>query len=278
MNSRPLVRNVLLPTDFSTGSDAAFAYALALALLGQTALTLLHVNRKGEATDWAQYPAVRKTLERWGLLDEGSAQSDVYKKLRVRIDKVELKGAFTAAAIAKFLEVQPHELIVLATEGEAGLPHWFSSSIAERIATAAKTMALFVPQSARRGLVSLDTGAYALRNILVPVDHKPDCGMALVLAKRAAETLGQSRVAITLLHIGNAPPPLQLEDSMSLTMKLEQRTGDVVTEILAAADRHSADLIVMPTEGAKGFIEMFSGSTTQQVLRRAPCPVLAVPV
>ena len=60
-------------------------------------------------------------------------------------------------------------------------------------------------------------------------------------------------------------------------MKLEQRSGEVVAEILAAADRLKADMIVMPTEGAKGIVEMLRGSTTQQVLRRAPCPVLAVP-
>jgi nucleotide-binding universal stress UspA family protein len=60
-------------------------------------------------------------------------------------------------------------------------------------------------------------------------------------------------------------------------MKIEHQSGDVVTEIIAAANRLNADMIVMPTAGAKGFFEMFRGSTTQQVLRRAPCPVLAVP-
>lgn len=274
----PLVRSVLLPTDFSAASETAFAYALAIALLGQTALTLLHVRRGSEAIDWAQFPSVRKTLERWGLLEEGSAQRDVYEKLRVRIEKVELQGSFTALAISKFLESSPHDLIVLATEGEAGLPHWFSSSVAENIARVAKTIALFVPQSAKRGLVSLDNGDYTLRSILLPVAKEPDSATAIELAKRAAGILGESRVAVTLLHVGDsAPTDLHLEDSTALTMKLEQRSGDVVTEILAAADRLNADLIVMPTAGAKGFVEMFRGSTTQQVLRRAPCPVLAVP-
>jgi nucleotide-binding universal stress UspA family protein len=50
-----------------------------------------------------------------------------------------------------------------------------------------------------------------------------------------------------------------------------------VATILDAVEDTQADLIVMPTAGKKGLLEMLSGSTTQQVVRRAPCPVLAVP-
>jgi len=280
MNMSPpsLVRSVLHPTDFSIASERAFANALAIALLGPAALTLLHVGRKADPADWSRFPPVRGTLERWGLLKEGSEKSDVYAKLRMEVKKVELKGSFTALAIANFLESYPHDLIVLATEGEAGLSHWFSSSASESIVRAARTMALFVPQEAKRGLVSLDNGEYTLRNILLPVDHAPNCAEAIDLAKRTTSIFGKARVAITLLHIGSgAAPALHLEDSTAWTMKIEHKSGEVVAEILAAADRLKADMIVMPTEGAKGLVEMLRGSTTQQVLRRAPCPVLAVP-
>ena len=56
-----------------------------------------------------------------------------------------------------------------------------------------------------------------------------------------------------------------------------QREGDVVDEIGAAADLVKADLIVMPTEGRHGVFDALRGSTTERVLRRARCPVLAVP-
>jgi nucleotide-binding universal stress UspA family protein len=278
MNPPPLVRSILHPTDFSAASDRAFANALAIALLGPTALTLLHVDRKADSPDWSRFPPVRRTLEHWGLLEEGSAKGAVYEKLRVQVKKVELKGSFTAHAIAKFLESDPHDLIVLATEGRAGLSQWLNHSVSESIVRAAGTMALFVPQEAKRGLVSLDNGRYTLRNILLPVDHAPDCTAAIQLAKRAAGIFGEERVAITLLHIGSgAVPSLRVEDSTTWTMRIEQRSGDVVAEILAHADHIKADLIVMPTAGAKGLVEMLRGSTTQQVLRRASCPVLAVP-
>jgi nucleotide-binding universal stress UspA family protein len=33
----------------------------------------------------------------------------------------------------------------------------------------------------------------------------------------------------------------------------------------------------MVTEGSHGFLDALRGSTTQQIIRQAPCPVLAIP-
>jgi len=57
----------------------------------------------------------------------------------------------------------------------------------------------------------------------------------------------------------------------------ERLEGDVVAEILSAAARTGADMIVMPTAGHQGFMDALRGSTTQRVLHEAPCPVLALP-
>lgn len=51
--------------------------------------------------------------------------------------------------------------------------------------------------------------------------------------------------------------------------------GDAVDQILAEASAMPADVIVMGTHGRSG-VERWLGSVTQQVLRRAPCPVLTV--
>ena len=55
------------------------------------------------------------------------------------------------------------------------------------------------------------------------------------------------------------------------------RSGNVAEEIVALAREKKSDLIVMATEGRDGVLDAFRGSTTEQVLRTAPCPVLAVP-
>jgi nucleotide-binding universal stress UspA family protein len=52
----------------------------------------------------------------------------------------------------------------------------------------------------------------------------------------------------------------------------------VSAEILRAAEEVQASLIVMTTEGRHGILDALRGSVTRQVLRAAPCPVLAVPL
>ena len=38
-----------------------------------------------------------------------------------------------------------------------------------------------------------------------------------------------------------------------------------------------ANLLIMVTKGTDGFLDVLRGTTTEQVLRKAPCPVLSVP-
>ena len=53
-------------------------------------------------------------------------------------------------------------------------------------------------------------------------------------------------------------------------------SGRAHREILRAAEARSADLIVMGSQGRGGVGLALFGSTTQQVVRSAPCPVLTV--
>ena len=52
--------------------------------------------------------------------------------------------------------------------------------------------------------------------------------------------------------------------------------GEPLKEILGTAENGDYDLIVMATHGREGLSRFFLGSVTEQVIRRAPCPVLAV--
>lgn len=54
-------------------------------------------------------------------------------------------------------------------------------------------------------------------------------------------------------------------------------SGDPAEEILKAARRLGADLIVMGTQGHRGPKRLFFGSTADAILRRSTIPVLVVP-
>jgi len=52
--------------------------------------------------------------------------------------------------------------------------------------------------------------------------------------------------------------------------------GEPIEEILRIAEAEDFDLIVMATHGRKGLNRLFIGSVAEQVIRRAPCPVLVI--
>jgi nucleotide-binding universal stress UspA family protein len=58
--------------------------------------------------------------------------------------------------------------------------------------------------------------------------------------------------------------------------KLVVEDGIAPDVILSFAQREKSDLIVMGTHGLRGFDRLMMGSATERVMRRAPCPVLAV--
>ena len=268
----PFVTSIFHPSDFSKASELAFAHALAIALIRKTKLVIMHAGR-GSVDDWSRFPPVRKTLENWNVLAPGSPRSAVFKKLSVRVAKVTARGDPVTASVNHIEEYHP-DLVVLATRGRHGLPLWLKPSMAQAIARRTSAMTLFVPRGCR-GIVSMD-GVIQLRRILIPVDHQPNAQEAVIRAVRAAEAFGDEPVEIQLLHVnGSTLPQLSRPESEACVWRELRREGDVTEVILDGANE--ADLIVMATEGRHGFVDAVRGSVTEQVVRGAPCPVLAVP-
>ncbi len=58
--------------------------------------------------------------------------------------------------------------------------------------------------------------------------------------------------------------------------ELVVQQGAAADDILSFAQAQKADVIVMGTHGRRGFDRLVLGSVTDRVMRRAPCPVLAI--
>ncbi len=273
----PLVRSVLHPTDFSAGSRKAFAHALAIALIRKTKLTLLHAGGK-KSKSWESFPSVRGTLERWGVLEPGSSRSAVFDQLSVRVKKVVIREKNPVAACHNYMVDHPTDLIVLATRGRGGRARRLRQSVAEEVARSSDAMSLFVP-SKGRGFVSPASGHLTLGRILVPVAHTPSPQPAIQFATRVARVVGGG-VHVTLLHVGDPEnlPDVTLPDEPGIEWTTVVQSGDPPAQIVAEADRLSANLIVMTTDGRDVLIDALRGSHTERVIRRGACPVLALPV
>jgi nucleotide-binding universal stress UspA family protein len=140
-----------------------------------------------------------------------------------------------------------------------------------------------------------------IKSILVPLDFSPPSKKALGYAVAVAR---QFKAKLTLLHVVEpvATPdfassfPLLMEDDdlmaaaknelgrvvkatrvpRDMVEKILVRFGRSFHEIADAARTRRADLIIISTHGYTGLKHAVLGSTTERVVRHAPCPVLVV--
>jgi nucleotide-binding universal stress UspA family protein len=67
-------------------------------------------------------------------------------------------------------------------------------------------------------------------------------------------------------------------DALSVRIKQRVEIGHPKKSIIEAARSEAADLIIFTKSGRGWFAKIFFGSVTEEVMRKAPCPVLTVPV
>jgi len=110
---------------------------------------------------------------------------------------------------------------------------------------------------------------YGARLILLHVTAPPlvAYGEGVVIPPTAAEAR-HDREREELHRLRPADPEVVAEHRLM--------EGDAVGAILAAARETHADLVVMGTHGRTGLRRLLMGSVAEQVVRRAPCPVLTV--
>ncbi len=132
------------------------------------------------------------------------------------------------------------------------------------------------------------------KKILCPVDFDPNSLLALQLASELAQ---ERQATLHLLHVVAMPPGPEValpfgKMETAARSRLERHArqivngkasyevevlmGDPAVEVLQAAKRLRANLIVMATHGRKGLRHLILGSVAEHVVREAPCPVLTV--
>ena len=275
--SSGIINTVLHPTDFSEGSLVAFHHALKAALLAKSRLTLLNVSPNGES-HMADFPAVRGTLERWGLLPAGSPRSAV-TQLGVRVEKIIAGRDDPVKTVLGFLHHQQIDLIVLATSEHNGRVRWLGKSVSQPIARTAWQMTLFIPAHSE-GFVSPADGSVKLARILIPIARSPNAQPAVYAAARLVQQMKCPAGDFCLMHVGDksSAPSVHCPPVEGWTWSRQFRNGDVIQNIIGAATESAANLIVMATDGRNEFLDSIRGSHSERVLSHGVAPLLTVPV
>lgn len=264
------------PSDFSETSQVAFAHGLRLALAFNADLKLLHVTSGNQHVHRRDFPGIRETLQRWGMLPPDSSPAAV-GRLGIDVEKVVVHSRDVVSAVTNFLAENPASLAVLAAHRPRKKLLWFGHSRAEPIARQAATLTLFIPDDVV-GFVALVDGALTLKTVLIPVAAEPPAGVAIRFIEKLFEALRCSAAQIHVLHIGTKAtlPAIPRRSSAKIQLVVQPPQVSLEQSILDFSQQISSDLIVMPTKGHDGFLDALRGSTTEQVLRNSRCPVLAI--
>ncbi len=150
-----------------------------------------------------------------------------------------------------------------------------------------------------------------IKKVLAPADLSNHCKVGVQYALELAQAQDSEVVIFNVLTVEETPYPqaeeawiVQQTELPKLKKALEQRKlllhdfvshsfadllantrvrqevviGTPYKKIIEKAEHEGFDMIVMSTHGRTGLLHMLIGSVTERVVRRAPCPVLAVPL
>lgn len=275
--ARTNIESIFHPSDFSDASEIAFAHALKIALVTGGTLHMLHVA-SDFALEWDKFPAVRSTLERWGLIPANSPKSAVIG-LGIDVTKVIRSSARPIRSCLDFLDNHPADLIVLAVHRDTGRVEWLERRVGGPLARRAGEVTLFLPHGVN-GFVSLDTGQVSIRKIVIPVAPEPSSQPAIAAVSRLIEALELPPGQVTLLHAGSQSdlPYIRVPANSDWSWRVEAQDRDPAELILEVSQHQGADLIMMTTRGTHGFLDALRGRVSERVLRGASCAVATVPV
>jgi nucleotide-binding universal stress UspA family protein len=300
------IKHVLCPVDFSEFSRHAFDRAVAVARSHGADVTVLHVLPVTSAVPALPYgpegpgPFGFEAVDRDRTLAElprflTPEQADV----RVRYEVIDSPSIHRGILLQ--IPKQSADLVVMGTHGRSGFDRFVLGSVAEKTLRMARVPVLIVPP---HDPAVLPVGRDPFRRVLCAVDFSQDSVRAM---EYAASFARHAAGRLTVLHVvepvpigydpmaGTAFDLAGYEDRLEESSRAQLRTfapdraaagcevetmltrGRAYKEILRIAGERQADLIVVGVHGRNAFDRLVFGSMTEHIIRRATCPVLAVP-
>jgi len=290
---------VLCPTDFSEFSTAAVDHAAALAASYGSRLRLIHVLTPFpivapvvDAPIDSRVWETQETLGREGL----AAEVRRIRRPGVEVDTALRQGS-PVHEILTAADEWPADLIVLGTHGRGGFERLVLGSVAEKVLRKAACAVMAVPvdrEAAHRG------AAAPVRHVLAAHDGSTasadGVGYAVALAERTGARLTLVSVVESLPYGGDftgaefaafrAARDRHAREALDSAVPADVRIrcnvhdrlvyGHPGQQILEVAAQERPDLIVMGVQGRGALDLAMFGSTTNHVVRHAPCPVLTV--
>ena len=299
------IKHIICPVDFSEVSRHAFDRALAVARSYNSEITVLHVLPTPSHVPAIPYGPEGPGPFGFEVPDRPRALSELSRFLHIEHpgDVAIRQEVIEAGSVHKEILVQASrtsaDLIVMGTHGRSGVDHLFLGSVAEKTLRTSPIPVMTVPPKAP----DVPSSGLPFRSILCPVDFSQDSARALSYAASLAEHTGGR---LTIVHVvelmGGGYDPMgggafdvegfikaavararqQLQECAATVppgigaIQTVVREGKPYREILREAGLRGIDLIVAGVHGRSALDRLVFGSTTEHLVRRAICPILAV--
>ena len=306
-----VIRHILVPLDFSGLSRQALTSAVPLARKHRAKISLVHVVQPPTVSTWRGIPGgghyLAMNMHRLATVAKAHLE-----ELATRLLPVDVRGrtlvlegnpAYEVIMAARVLKA---DLVVLSTTGRSGLKRVFLGSTAERIVCHAHCPVLTVrrqmDESAKRLLALRPVYLKQLpwRRILVPVDFSLTSLRALHVAVELARESGARLYLLKVVEPNPYPTGMEgavlvLPDAAATKLAKKQLShvarrfvpksvpvttligrGRAASVIVETAEEKRVELIVLCTHGHTGLNRLLMGSTGEQVVRTAKCPVFVV--
>ncbi len=284
------MKNILVPTDFSTESHHAFKAALQLAQRAGGNVTLLHVLAIPSAQHSANFSSFGGPVNGAELPNsQGIDRIFAIKLLQVTKQRMHqlLEEAATLApgvpvqditdqlevdeAILKVIEERRIDLVVIGSQHHDGLEQLLAASNTEQLVRLAPCPVLAVKQS---------TDLSQVRDIVFPSDFSAEADHAVTDLRQIQQLFPEAQ--LHLLHV-TADEPAHAQQQMADFANRHQLAnalpvvfeGDSVSQgIEEFAEQVRAGLIVIPTHARNGFSRLFQSSVAEKVANQSTMPVL----
>lgn len=281
------IETILCPTDLSDASVQSLPLATHFARLHGADLHLLHVHLlHAMSPEQEDVPFPGEQEARAAL--EASAGGIPWNQVVHRIER----GINAAPTIIDYADANDVDLIVMGSHGRRGFRRLMLGSVTTEVVRYARRPVLVV-RHAEDAAPPTDVD-----RLLVPVDFSRASHEAVSVALELAATLD---VPIELLHAVEPIPYVQMAYPISVDTgdfkdhaqrRLDEIVGELDTSreirttvavdmaeqaVIDAAYRSASPLVVMASHGHSGLARVLLGSTTERLLRNAPCPVFVAP-
>ena len=277
------IRNILLPTDFSSSSEGALAYGASIARRFGATLNIVTVVPE-EIVDYVQPPdpfylrhSAQKKMA--SLADQDVLQGVVHREF--------VKDGQISDAIPLLTDRLHIDLLVLSLHIRSQLKQLVVGSAAEEIIHVSPCSVIAVGPNARK----LAASEWSLQRILYATDLRADSGEALAYCLWLGE---RDHARLTLLHVHRTPSHSQIQESdrkdflARIARLLPPGTapdiefvvdgGDPRQQIPKHAEARSVDLIALgPCDPCPTWTSThLPWAISHQVICHALCPVLTV--